>query len=172
VSLLTDELRGRIGETATYTAPDAIGRAAGRYFALAVGDTNPLYRRATAPIVPPTLLFETNAYVDRGRDDDGFAGHSWHLDVPGTRLVRGGHRYRWARDVRPDDVVTATWRLDDMTERATRTGAPMLVVTSSCRYTSGSEALAEQVEDLVFVALAGPARSEPDPPAPPRAGRP
>jgi hypothetical protein len=102
-------------------------------------------------------VFETNAYVDRRRDDDGFAGHSWHLDVPGTRLVRGGHRYRWARDVRPDDVVTAAWRLDDMTERATRTGTPMLVVTSSCRYTAGAEALADQVEDLVFVALAGPA---------------
>jgi hypothetical protein len=167
VSLLTDELRGRIGETATYTAPDAIGRAAGRYFAFAVGDTNPLYRSAVAPIVPPTLLFETNAYVDRSRDDDGFAGHSWHLDVPGTRLVRGGHRYRWARDVHPDDVITATWRLDDMTERTSRTGAPILVVTSSCRYTCGTEDLAEQVEDLVFVALDVPAGT-----GTPPAGRP
>jgi hypothetical protein len=173
MSLLTDDLRHRIGETATYTAPEPIGRAAGRYFALAIGDTNPLYRHPVGPIVPPTLLFETNAYVDRSMDDDGFAGHSWHLDVPGTRLVRGGHRYRWTRDVRPDDVVTATWRLDDMTERTTSTGASMLVVTSSCRYCAGPDDLAEQVEDLVFVALvepspppSGPGPATPGPEAP------
>ena len=33
-----DELRARIGETAVYTAPEPLGRASIRYFALAVGD--------------------------------------------------------------------------------------------------------------------------------------
>lgn len=155
--LLTDALRARIGETATYPAPEPIGPAAGRYFALAVGDTNPIYRHAVdgvGPIVPPTWLFETNSYADLPLDADGFAGHSWHLDVPGTRLVRGGHAYRWHRDVLPDDVVTATWRLVDMTERTTRSGAAMLVVTSACHYTAADGTpLCEQTEDLIFVAL-------------------
>ena len=53
--LLTDELRGRIGETAAYTAPEPLGRAAIRYFALAVGDDNPLYTdREFAPRPRPT----------------------------------------------------------------------------------------------------------------------
>lgn len=157
MSLLTDELRARIGETAVYTAPEPIGLAAGRYFALAVGDANPLYRSAVegaGPIVPPTWLFETNSYADLPIDADGFAGHSWHLDVPDTRLVRGGHSYRWHRDVLPDDVVTATWALEGMTERTTRTGAAMLVVTSSCAYTDAAgDPICEQTEDLVFVSL-------------------
>ncbi|HEU0103408.1 MAG TPA: MaoC family dehydratase N-terminal domain-containing protein [Mycobacteriales bacterium] len=156
--LLTEALRARIGETATYTAPEQIGLAAGRYFALAVGDANPLYRTpvdGVGPVVPPSWLMETNSYADVPIDADGFAGHSWHLDVPDARLVRGGHSYRWTRDVLPSDVVTATWSLQDMVERTTRTGAAMLVVTSACRYTAAdSDPICEQTEDLVFVALA------------------
>lgn len=151
MTLLTDALRARIGERAVYTAPEEIGRAAGRYFAQAVGDADPLYLRGE--IVPPTWIFETCQYTGLPRDEEGYCGHSWHLDVPGTRPVRGGHRYRWHRDVRPDDVVTATWELLEMVERTTRTGTAMLVVTSSCRYTHGDDPIAEQTEDLIFVEL-------------------
>ena len=31
-------------------------------------------------------------------------GHRWHIEVPGTRLVRGGNAYEFHRHVRPDDV--------------------------------------------------------------------
>lgn len=152
MSLLTDALKARIGEKAVYTAPEEIGRATARYFATAVGDENPLY--LSGDVVPPTWIFETCQSTGLPRDDDGYAGHSWHLDVPNTRLVRGGHRYRWTRDVHPSDVVTATWELLDMTGRTTRTGAPMLVVTSSCRYSDATGApIAEQTEDLIFVGL-------------------
>jgi hypothetical protein len=157
VTLLTDELQARVGEQVSYLAPEPIGLAAGRYFALALGDTNPIYRMRcgeVGPIVPPTWLLETNTYSDVPMDDDGFAGHSWGLDVPGTRLVRGGHDYRWERDVLPDDVITAMWTLTGMTERTTRTGAAMLVVTSTCRYTDAEGLdVATQTEDLIFVAL-------------------
>lgn len=155
MTLLTPALRDRIGETAVYVSPEAIGHAAVRYFAAAVGD-NPLYHRPvgpTGPIVPPTLIFETNAYADRRADDDGYPGHSWHLDVPGTRLVRGGHEYHWTRDVRAEDVITAMWRLEDMSERTTRAGAAMLLVTSACQYSASDEPVAEQTEHLVYVAL-------------------
>lgn len=152
MTLLTPALKARIGERAVYTAPEEIGRAAGRYFAVATGDDNPLYLAGT--VVPPTWIFETGQYTGLSRDADGYCGHTWHLDVPGTRLVRGGHRYRWTRDVRPADVVTATWELVDMAERTTRAGAAMLVVTSACRYTDATGApIAEQTEDLIFVEL-------------------
>ncbi len=131
MSLLTDELRALIGTRRVYTAPEPFGAAAFRYFGLAVGDDNPLYRDAafarahgldgvTAPL---TLICETNQYADVPLDADGFAGHSWDLDVPGTRQVRGGNSYTFHRRVRPDDVVTATWEIRDLTEKTTPRGA-------------------------------------------------
>ena len=92
--LLTDALRARIGQTASYTAPEPLGRAAIRYFAAAVGDANPLYTDAAYArehgyddvIAPPTLLAETNQYVTGAPDADGYLGHSWHLEVPDSRL--------------------------------------------------------------------------------------
>ena len=160
--LLTEELRARIGEVRSYVAPEELGRAAIRYFARAVGDDNPLYtdddyaRRAgyEGVIAPPTLVCETAQYADLPRDPEGYAGHGWGLDVPGTRTVRGGNAYAFSRPVRPDDVVTATWRIADMTERATRDGRPMLVVTSEAHYVNQhGDLLATNTETIVHVGL-------------------
>ena len=159
--LLTDEVRAMIGRQASYVAPEAMGLAAGRYFGLAVGDDNPLYTSASAaeavglsgPILPPTLLFESNQYTGRAADADGYAGHSWNIDIPGTNLVRGGNSYTWHRDVFPEDAVTATWTIADITERTTRAGQAMLVLSSRCEYTDAdSRPIAEQVETLLYVA--------------------
>lgn len=164
--LLTDALRARIGETTAYTAPEPLGRAAIRYYALAVGDDNPLYTdRSYARdhgyddvIAPPTLLAETNQYVVATPDPDGYLGHSWHLEVPGTRLVRGGNSYEFAQPAGPDTVVTATWRIVDMRERTTSSGVAMLVVTSEATYTDQhGTLLMTNTESLVFTALAGAA---------------
>ncbi len=164
--LLTEQLRARIGETATYTAPEPLGRAAIRYYALAVGDENPLYTdRSYARdhgfddvIAPPTLLAETNQYVVGTPDTDGYLGHSWHLEVPGTRLVRGGNSYEFARPAGPDTVVTATWRITDMVERTTSSGVAMLIVTSMATYSDQhGTLLMTNTESLVFTALAGAA---------------
>ncbi|MFD0524952.1 FAS1-like dehydratase domain-containing protein [Paractinoplanes durhamensis] len=86
------------------------------------------------------------------RDDDGYAGHGWHLDVPGTRLVRGGNSYEFHGPVGPDDIVTATWRLADMVERVTGDGKRMLVVTSTATYTKQTgRVLATNEETLIYV---------------------
>ncbi len=82
MTLLTDALRERIGETVVYTAPEYCGRPAFRYFAQAVGDDNPLYVDVEAAravgldtvIAPPTWICETNQYVDRPPDEDGYRG--------------------------------------------------------------------------------------------------
>lgn len=163
MALLTPQLQAMIGREVTYTAPEELGRAAIRYFALATGDTSPLYtddgyaREHGYPgvIAPPTLICETNQYTGLPRNPEGFAGHSWDLDVPGTRLVRGGNSYAFHRPVLPSDVVTATWRITGMTERATRQGLPMLIVTSVAEFTSQSgEPLATNTETLIYTALA------------------
>lgn len=163
MSLLTDDIRALIGSTRTYTAPEPLGAAAIRYFATAIGDDNPLRSdvrfardHGYADVVaPPTLLCETNQYAALPRDEEGYAGHTWGVAVPGTRTVRGGNSYTFHRAVHPGDVVTATWRLDDVTERRTGTGAAMLVLTSRADYTNGDgELLASNEETTIFVEIA------------------
>lgn len=144
-----------IGREITYTAPEALGRAAFRYFALAVGDDNPLY---TDPeyarahgyrdvVAPPTLICETNQYANLPRGEDGYAGHFWSIEVPGARLVRGGNDYTFHQPVHPDDVITATWRIQDVTEKAGK-----VFVLSRATYTNQhGELLAVNDETLVYV---------------------
>ena len=164
MSLVTDEIRALVGSRKVYTAPEPIGAAAFRYFALAIGDDNLLYRDAELArshglrgvTAPPTLICETNQYADLPMAADGYAGHSWEIDIPGTRQVRGGNSYTFHRRVRPEDVITATWEIHDLAEKATRTGADMLVVGSRATYTNqDGELLAVNEETIVFVALDG-----------------
>jgi N-terminal half of MaoC dehydratase len=162
MSLLTEEIRGLVGTTKVYVAPEPVGAAAGRYFGLAIGDDNPLYSDpayarehgldgVTAPL---TLICETNQYAGLRRDREGYAGHRWGIEIPGTREVRGGNAYTFHRRIRPDDVITATWRIEDVAEKATSSGRPMLLVTSKASYTAADgELLAENEETIVFVAL-------------------
>ncbi|MFV2018436.1 MULTISPECIES: MaoC family dehydratase N-terminal domain-containing protein [unclassified Solwaraspora] len=164
MGLLTDELRALLGTRKVYTAPEALGAAAGRYFAMAVGDDNPIYRDGDyarahglpGVTAPPTLICETGQYTGLPMASDGYAGHSWHLDVPGTRQVRGGNTYTFHRRVRPDDVITATWEIHDLTEKRTRGGGDMLVVGSRATYTNQhGELLAVNEETIILVAMGG-----------------
>ena len=162
MSLLTDELRAKIGSTVTYIAPEPIGAASGRYFALAMDDHNPLYtdREAAAALgmpdvsMPPTLIFETNQHTGLPLTEDGFIGHNWGLEVPGTRQVRGGNHYTFHRRVLPDDVLTVRYTLADIAQKTTRAGAEMLVFTTTVEYLDErGEMVAENSETLVLVAL-------------------
>ena len=85
MSLLTEEIKAWIGREAHYPAREELGRASIRYFALALGDDNPLY--ADGAVAPPTLICETNQYAHHAPNADGYIGHEWNLPVPGTRLV-------------------------------------------------------------------------------------
>lgn len=138
MTLIPDGLAARVGETKVYAAPEPLSRASIRYYADAVGDDNPVYRDPDVArargwddvIAPPTLLCDTNQYRAGARDEDGFAGHTWNIEIPGTRLVRGGNDYTFHRPARPDDVVTVTWRLADISERTRADGSAMVIVTS------------------------------------------
>ena len=160
MTLLTDEVRAWIGREVAFTAPEALGRSAIRYFALAVGDDNPLYaddahaREHGYPsvIAPPTLVCETNQFVpDPAPDDDGYIGHTWDLPVTGCRLVRGGNRYTFERPVLPSDRVTVRWRIADIEQKSSSDDTPMLVVTSEATYTNqDGELLATNRETLIY----------------------
>ncbi|WP_285707695.1 MaoC family dehydratase N-terminal domain-containing protein [Microtetraspora sp. NBRC 16547] len=159
---MTEEIRALVGREVSYTAPEELGRAAIRYFARAVGDDNPLYTDDAyarghgydGVIAPPTLICETNQYADQPPDADGYAGHDWHIEIPGSRKVRGGNTYTFHEPVRPDDVITAAWRLDGVTERRTSAGQEMLVVSSVATYTNQhGRLLATNEETIIYVAV-------------------
>lgn len=162
MSLLTDDLRNLLGTTRVYVAPEAFGAASGRYFALAVGDDNPLYTDAEVArahglrgvTAPPTLICETNQYTGLRPDAEGYGGHTWAIELPGTRQVRGGNRYTFHRRLRPEDVVTATWEVTGLEEKVTRAGQDMLVVTSRATYTDqDGELIAQNDETVIYVTL-------------------
>lgn len=157
MTLLTDELRAWIGREAVYTAPEELGRAALRYFALAVGDDNPVYTDDQAAraagydgiVAPPTLVCETNQYMDRPRDADGYMGHTWDLPITGCRQLRGGHEYAFGQPVVPSDVLTARWRIAELFEKR-----DLLFVVSEVVYTNQHGAhLATNRETTIYQPL-------------------
>ncbi|MGH7932483.1 MAG: MaoC family dehydratase [Candidatus Binataceae bacterium] len=164
--LLTDELKVQLKAWTehdfTYTAPEELGHASIRYFALAMGDDNPLYsddayaRTAGFPsvIAPPTFVCETNQYAHRAPNDDGYIGHAWEPPLPGFRMIRGGHEYEFSRPVTPDDRLTAVWRLEEITEHVSPRTGPMLVAVAVGTYTNQrGELLARNRETLIFQPL-------------------
>ena len=160
--LLTDEHRARwSGRTRTYTAPEPFGAAAGRYFGLAIGDDNPLYSdpeyaRAhglagvTAPL---TLICETNQYANLPSTPDGVRrAHLGHRD-PGHPTGARRQLLHFHRRIRPEDVITATWEIADVTEKTTRSrpgdarSSPPVPPTP----TRTAKLLAENEETMIFV---------------------
>ena len=162
MALLTDELKAWIGREAHYPAREELGRASIRYFALALGDDNPLYvddayaREAgyASVIAPPTLVCETCQYAHRRPDEDGYIGHAWRLPIHGCRLIRAGNDYEFVRPVRPDDRISVTWTLEDIVERPSSRGGEQLFVTSVARYRDAAgELIAVNRETVVYQPL-------------------
>jgi acyl dehydratase len=163
MALLTEELRSWIGREAHYPAREELGRALIRYFALAMGDDNPLYvddayaRRAGYPsvIAPPTLVCETCQYAHRAPNADGYIGHEWPLPLPASRLVRAGNDYEFMRPVLPSDRISVTWTLESIVEKSFSKGGTQLFVTSVARYRDAvGEIVAVNRETVVYQPLA------------------
>lgn len=157
------ELKDRVGETRTYTAPEPIGAAAFRYFASAVGDDNRLYfdqeyaRSVGHPsvIAPPTLVCETNQYADVPPNEFGYAGHDWGIHIEGTRLLRGGNTYEFFEPVTPSDVLTVTWKIAEITERASSSGDPLLIINSEAEYRNQDGQLLVRNQETLIIQSVG-----------------
>lgn len=145
--MISAALQAWIGRSVTYHAPEAIGRAGIRLFALAMQDNNRLYQDEAfardsghgAIIAPPTLVCETNQPYRRTPDESGYFGHHWDLPVRG-QLIRGGNEYEFHRPLRPEDRISVTWTLVEITERETR-GGVLTFIVSEARYTNQDGAL-------------------------------
>jgi len=162
MTLLTPEIEALVGEHVTYTAPEPFGPAEFRYFALAVGDPNPIYSEDAAAraagydgvTAPPTFVMETNQYMSGETDEHGYGGHSWGIEIPGTRMIRRGHEYEFGVPVKVGDVMTVEWAVVEVSERTSRSGVAMLEVTSQASYTNqDGELLGVNREQLVFQEL-------------------
>ena len=165
MALLTDALKTWVGREVHYPAREEFGRASIRYFALAMGDANPLYiddayaREAgyASVIAPPTLICETCQYSNHPPNAEGYIGHEWHLPVAGCRLIRAGNDYEFTRPVLPVDRISVTWTLEDIVERGSSRGGTQLFVTSVARYRDAAGAVvAVNRETLVYQPLAVP----------------
>jgi acyl dehydratase len=153
VSLLTEELKSWIGREAHYPAREELGRASIRYFALAIGDDNPLY--VNGEVAPPTLICETNQYAHQAPNADGYIGHEWHLPVPNTRLVRAGNDYEFMRPILPADRISVTWTLESIAEKPSSRGGTQLFVSSVARYRDArGEVVAVNRETIVIQPIA------------------
>ncbi len=141
-SRMTDDLKAWIGREATYTAPEELGRASIRYFALALSDDNPIYSDSDFArksvhgdiIAPPTFVCETNQIMNQPRDENGYIGHHWPLPLTSSRFIRGGNDYEMFQPVRPSDRITVTWKIQDIYERNTRKLGALIFVVSEARY--------------------------------------
>ena len=152
MTLLTEELKAFIGREAHYPAREELGRGSIRYFALALGDDNPLY--VNGDIAPPTLICETNQYAHQAPNADGYIGHEWHLPVPNTRLVRAGNDYEFMRPILPTDRISVTWTLENIVEKPSSRGGTQLFVTSVARYRDAQdEVVAINRETIVYQPL-------------------
>ncbi|MCP1909504.1 acyl dehydratase [Bradyrhizobium elkanii] len=159
MALLTDEIKAWIGREFHYPAREELGYASIRYFALAIGDDNPLYleeayaHEAGYPsvIAPPTLICETCQYAHRRPEASGYIGHEWHLPITNCRMIRAGNAYVFVRSVLPVDRISVTWTLEDIVERASPRGGTQLFVSSVARYKDATdEVVAINHETVVY----------------------
>lgn len=162
MTMLTDELQAWIGKQVTYPAREALSHASIRYFALAMGDDNPLFRDDAfardhgyrMALAPPTLICETCQYSDGPPSATGHIGHEWDLPIDNVRMIRAGNEYEFERPVYPDDRISVTWTLEDIEERKARRGGTQLFVTSLAVYENqDGERLASNRETIVLQPL-------------------
>ena len=153
---LLERLKAAIGQELVFHAPDEIGRAAFRQYALAIGDFNPLYsdRDFAAAhglpdvMAPPTLVCDTWQYVDSDMDERGdLLGRGPFRELAG---LRAGNEYEFFQPIHPDDVLTARWLVKDVYERTGRSGSLVFQVIEATFHNQRGELLARNTETLFY----------------------
>ena len=127
-SLITDELRKLIGRTLD-TIVFKVEEGAIQRYAEAIGDPNPLYNdpdfasktRYGRLIAPPGF---TGWPVKAGRLSERLLESLTKAGAP-SRLLDGGIEFEFTEPVGAGDVLTATTKIVNITERETRLGKTM-----------------------------------------------
>ena len=156
MSDLLEQLKQTVGQEIVFQAPDELGRASLRQYALAIGDFNPVYSdREFAQahglrdvMAPPTLICDTWQYVDSDMDDHGDLlgrGPIRHLEA-----LRAGNEYEFFQLIQPDDIITACWTVKDVYERTGRSGVLIFQVIETAFYNQREELLARNTETMFY----------------------
>ena len=156
MSDLLARLKLTVGQEIVFQAPDEMGRASLRQYALAIGDFNPLYSdREFAQahglrdvMAPPTLICDTSQYVDSDMDDRGdLLGRG---PIRESAALRAGNEYEFFQPIHPDDVITAHWTVKDVYERTGRSGSLIFQVIETTFYNQREELLARNTETMFY----------------------
>ena len=170
-SALTPEIMALVGQEWAYHAPEEIGAASIRKFALSIGDPTPIYADKEYAsgtgyrgiIAPPTFVCETMQYMVGELDETG--GPAARVQLPFGSEIRGSNDYHFHQPVRPDDLLTVRWRVAGIRERDGRTGK-LVIVTSEVSYWNQHGALlATNTETNLFRVSDAPVQVEPAPSA-------
>lgn len=153
---ILEKQRTILGREMTITAPEEVGRAAIRYFAQAIGDVNPLYfdeeysksTRHGGIIAPPTFVCETIYYQGDNLDENG--GPVRRLRLPLGLEIRASNDYEFFQPFRPDDILTAHWKVVDVYEKEGATGVLYFLEYDVTYTNQRDELLAINHETLIF----------------------
>lgn len=153
---LLERLKALVGTEFTFTAPDEVGFASIRQFALAVGDMNPLYLDHTVAhagphggiVAPPTFICETNQCLSGVVDEEH--GSLIAAGIPTDGIIRMGNDYRFFQLVRPSDVVTARWRVAECFEREGKSGRMAFLIMDKAFRNQRGELLATNRETYAY----------------------
>lgn len=135
-SVITDEMRGHIGkesEPATFE----VDKTACRMFARAVGYTDPVYydedyaRSRGYRSIPVPFGFLGHPVYDPNAPQR--LGGYFRFQTPFKRVLNGGTDIEYFDTVCAGDVLTATSKLTDISERESRLG-PMLITVTEFTY--------------------------------------
>ncbi|MFC2062727.1 MaoC family dehydratase N-terminal domain-containing protein [Chloroflexota bacterium] len=162
-SLITPAIEMMLGEERVYQGAEEIGLASIRRFAMAIGDTNPLYwdneYAKKSPyhgiVAPPTLIFELNHNIGAELCLDGLPVDTLGrlpgiLPPPGETGRRGGNEYKFYQPVRPDDIITTNQKITQIYERQGKAGPMVFIVSEFTYYNQHREKLGFNRETMIF----------------------
>ncbi len=137
-SVITDAMRAQIGvesEPVTFE----LDKTACRMFARAVGYTDPIYfdeeyaRSKGYRSIPAPVGFLGHPLYNPNAPQSARGGGYVRADTPFKRILNGGTDIEYFDTVCAGDVLTATSKLADLSEREGRLG-PMLVTVTESTY--------------------------------------
>ena len=151
-------LKGMVGHEVTCTDEFEMEKGMMKRFAIAIGDTNPIYRdeelAGSTPhggvIAPPTMLFEWNHHkhgaMPLDRQESVFKGLARQ-----PRLLRGMNEYQIDQPVRPGDIITSKSRIADVYEKQGRSGKLIFMICETDYFNQKEEKLGKCIDTFIFL---------------------